>query len=93
MAFNCVELSAVPTGMSAGFVQVMTGVGRFTVSVAGSVELEPTAFVKMARYWLPFMAKVTAVSVRLVDVAPGMSVKVTPPLVLTCQRTGGIGSS
>src|SRR5262249_39775198 len=43
-----------------------------------------------ARYWLPSCVG-SVVKLRVVFVAPAMSVKVMPPLVLTCHCTLGAG--
>ena len=71
-----------------GFV-VITG-PAVTVKVAAVVVAEPTLLVKTARYWLPFCA-VVAVKASVVDVAPAMLVKLTPPSALTCHCTVGVG--
>ena len=39
----------------------------------------------ITRYWFPFIAPVTAVRLSVADVAPAISVKLVPPLVLTCH--------
>src|SRR5438309_1357135 len=64
--------------------------GTFTVRVAAVVVAVPQVFVNTARYCLPPSAP-AAVKLRVVDVAPGMSVKLTPPLMLTCHCTVGVG--
>src|SRR5437762_1289782 len=63
-------------------------VGQVTVSVAAAVVALPQALVKTARYWLPLWDD-CAVNVRLVVVAPGMSLKPEP--VSTCHCTVGAG--
>src|SRR5437773_1076089 len=63
-------------------------VGQVTVSVAALLLAVPRALVKTARYWLPFCDN-CAVKVRLVLVAPPMSVNPEP--VLTCHCTVGAG--
>ena len=51
----------------------------------------PTLLVKTASYSDPFWAVVVLLMVRVVLVAPGMSLKVEPPSVLTCHCTVGVG--
>ena len=65
--------------------------GTFTVSVAAEVVASlPTALVKIARYCLA-LSPAAAVKLRVVEVAPEMSAQSTPPLVLTCHLTVGVG--
>src|SRR6266478_4663956 len=66
------------------------GVGEFTVSVAAVVVAVPAEFVNTARYWYPFCDKVV-VKLRVVEVAPETLLNVTPPSVLTCHCTVGVG--
>src|SRR5208337_5672206 len=62
-----------------------------TVRVAALVVAVPTLLVKTAWYSLPFWAAVVLVRVRVVLVAPVMSLKVEPLSVLTCHCTVGVG--
>src|SRR5712664_3671461 len=62
----------------------------FTVSVAAVVVADPTEFVNTARYWYPFWDK-AVVKLRVVEVAPETLLNVTPPSVLTCHCTVGVG--
>src|SRR5712664_3142887 len=62
----------------------------FTVSVAAVVVAVPAAFVNTARYWFPFCDK-AVVKLRVVEVAPETLPNVTPPSVLTCHCTVGVG--
>jgi hypothetical protein len=62
----------------------------FTVSVAAVVVAVPAAFVNTARYRFPFCAKVV-VKLRVVEVAPETLLNATPPSVLTCHCTVGVG--
>src|SRR5882672_2409884 len=74
----------------AGCVVIAGGVGEFTVSVAAVVVAVPAEFVNTARYWFPLCDKVV-VKLRVVEVAPERLVNVTPPSVLTCHCTVGVG--
>ena len=65
------------------------GVG-FTVRVAAVVVAVPAEFANTARYRLPFCDKVV-VKLRVVEVAPETLLNVTPPSVLTCHCTVGVG--
>ena len=60
------------------------------VKVAGVESTVPTLLVNAAWYWLP-LSPAAVVKVYVLDVAPGMSVKVVPPLVETCHWTVGAG--
>ena len=62
----------------------------FTVSVAAVVVAVPAAFVNTARYWFPFCDE-AVVKLRVVEVAPETLLNVTPPSVLTCHCTVGVG--
>ena len=62
-----------------------------TVRVAALVVAVPTLLVNTAWYSSPFWAVVVLLRVRVVLVAPGMSLKVEPPSVLTCHCTVGVG--
>ena len=65
--------------------------GVFTVNVALVVgTLLPQLLLNRARYRLPLSAAVV-VNVKLVLVAPALSVKLIPPSVLTCHWTVGAG--
>src|ERR1041384_8358462 len=66
-----------------------TKVGQVTVSVAAAVVAVPQEFVNTARYWLPF-CEICVVKVRLVFVAPMMSVNGPPPVEI-CHCTVGAG--
>ena len=59
-----------------------------TVNVAAFVVAFPAAFVKMARYLLPFSANVVAKEY-VGEVAPVIFLQV--PSVITCHRTVGVG--
>src|SRR5438034_5003165 len=61
-----------------------------TVSVAAVVVADPAELVNTARYLFPFCDKVV-VKLMVVEVAPEMLLKVTPPSVLTCHCTVGVG--
>ena len=63
---------------------------EFTVRVARVVVADPAEFVNTARYRFPFCDKVV-VKLRVVEVAPEMLLKVTPPSVLPCHCTVGVG--
>src|SRR4051812_48424712 len=71
-------------GLCAGAVAVAT------VSVAVSLAALPVLLVNTARYWLPVSPLLTGPVVRVEDVAPGTSVKLWPPSVLTCHCTVGV---
>jgi hypothetical protein len=62
----------------------------FRFSVAALVVAVPQTFVNTARYWFP-VCEAATVNVRVVEVAPGMFVKLAPLLVLTCHCTVGAG--
>jgi hypothetical protein len=62
-----------------------------TAKAAEVVVAEPLAFVKTARYRLPFWLA-AAVKLSVADVAPAMMLKVTPPSELTCHCTAGAGT-
>ena len=80
-----------PAQMVASPLTVATAAtGVLTVRMAGVVVAVPQEFVKAARYWEPF-CPAEAVKLRVVVVAPGTSVKVPPPSVLTCHCTVGLG--
>src|SRR5262249_35075980 len=55
-----------------------------TNNAAALVAVLPCAFVKTQRYCLP-LSKRSAANDRLTDVAPAMSLQLTPPLRLTCH--------
>ena len=61
-----------------------------TVSVADEVVTVASELVNTAWYRFPFCAVVTAVNVRVADVAPMIFVN-APPLTLTCHCTVGTG--
>src|SRR5436190_23584364 len=63
---------------------------RTTVRVAAAVVAVPLELVNTARYWLPLWP-MAAGNDSVVPVAPGTSVNVPPPLVLTCHCTAGAG--
>ena len=69
---------------------IVGGVAGFTVSVAPVVVAVPAEFVNTAWYWFPFCDK-AVVKLSVVEVAPGMLLNVTPPSVLTCHCTVGVG--
>jgi hypothetical protein len=69
---------------------VVTAGATFTVSVAAVVVAVPQVLVKTARYRYPSWASAT-VKESVVEVAPGTSLKVAPPSVLTCHWTVGAG--
>ena len=69
--------------LSAGCVDIDGN--AFTVKVATEEVIGPQGEVTTIRYWLLFIVVVTADSVRLLVVAPAMSVNVVPPFVLTCH--------
>ena len=74
-----------------GWVVIVGGVEElFTVSVAAVVVAVPAAFVNTTRYWFPFCDKVV-VKLSVVEVAPETLLNVTPPSVLTCHCTVGVG--
>src|SRR5213594_3519011 len=73
-----------------GCVVMVGGVGEFTVSVAAVVVADPAELVNTARYLLPLCDKVVA-KLSVVEVAPERLLKVTPPSVLTCHCTVGVG--
>jgi hypothetical protein len=64
---------------------------ELTVSSAGTLVTLFVEFVKTASYEFPFIAAVTAVIVRVVEVAPGIEEKLAPLFVLTCHCTVGAG--
>src|SRR5262245_6948097 len=66
-------------------------VGRATtVRVAALVVALPAELVNAARNWLPLWVS-AAVKFRVSLVAPGMSLNVAPPSVLTCHCAFGVG--
>jgi hypothetical protein len=69
---------------------VVTVGTEFTVTVAAVVVAELTELVNTARYSFPFCEAVV-VKVRVVAVAPDTLLNVTPPSVLTCHCTVGVG--
>src|SRR2546422_889009 len=85
-----VNVAVLPAHAVWGVGWAVTDGGTFTVRVAAVVVAGPQVFVNTARYCLPLSAP-TAVKLSVVDVAPGMSVKLTPPLMLTCHCTVGVG--
>src|SRR3989441_13195564 len=66
------------------------GGAAFTVSVAAVVVAVPAEFVNTARYRFPLCDK-TVVKLSVVEVAPETLLNVTPPSVLTCHCTVGVG--
>src|SRR5258708_981923 len=70
---------------------MIVGSPLLTVSVAALVVTLPTLLVNTASYLLPFIAAVTLLSASVADVAPLMSGKEPPPLVLTFDWTVGVG--
>ena len=66
------------------------GGAAFTVSVAAVVVAVPAEFVNTARYRFPFCDE-AVVKLRVVEVAPETLLNVTPPSVLTCHCTVGVG--
>ena len=61
-----------------------------TVSVAAWLFTElGQVLLATTRYWLPLIAGVTAVRVKVALVAPVIFVQVPPPLVLTCHWYAG----
>jgi len=62
----------------------------FTVSVATVVVADPAEFVNTARYRLLFCDK-AVVKLRVAEVTPETGLNVTPPSVLTCHCTVGVG--
>jgi hypothetical protein len=85
-----VNVAVVPAHTVWGVGWVVTAGGTFTVKVAAVVVAVLHVFVNTARYCLPLSAP-TAVKLSVVEVAPGMSLKVAPPLMLTCHCTVGLG--
>src|SRR5206468_1373902 len=85
-----VNVAVLPAHTVWGVGWVVTDGGTFTVRVAAVVVAVPQVFVNTARYCLPLSAP-AAVKLRVVVVAPGMSVNVAPPLMLTCHCTVGVG--
>lgn len=86
-----VNVTACPN--TVGFLEDVTAVvapAVFTFKVAAPDVTEPEELVNTARYWLPF-CDMLALNVSVVEVAPGTSVNVTPPSVLTCHCTVGAG--
>ena len=83
-----VAVAPAATVTFAGLVVIAGAV--FTVSVAVMVVALPDAFVKTARYWLPFIAAVVVAKPSVGEVAPARFVK-GPPLELTCHCTVGAG--
>src|SRR5467141_1901144 len=72
-------------------VTVLEGGGAaFTVSVATVVVAVPAEFVNTAWYWFPFCDE-AVVKLSVVEVAPERMLKVTPPSVLSCHCTVGVG--
>jgi hypothetical protein len=61
-----------------------------TVKSAAVVVALPAALENTASYWLPFSAVVLE-KLNVVEVAPGMELKVTPALVETFHCTVGVG--
>src|SRR6266568_1174167 len=64
--------------------------GLITVNVAALEVALPAELLNTAWYRLPFCDKL-AVNVSVVEVAPAISLKLTPPSVLTCHWTVGAG--
>jgi len=58
--------------------------------VAAVVMAVPAEFVNTARYWYPFCDK-AVVKLSVVEVPPETLPNVTPPSVLTCHCTVGVG--
>src|SRR6266481_3993468 len=85
-----VNVAVLPAHAVWGAGWAVTDGGTFTVRVAAVVVAGPQVFVNTARYCLPLSAP-AAVKLRVVVVAPGMSVNVAPPLMLTCHCTVGVG--
>jgi hypothetical protein len=79
---------AVAPAVTVRFVGLVVIVGAvfpaFTVKVAFVVVALPAAFVKTARYLLPFCVEAD-VKLKVVAVAPDMLVNDVPPFVLTCH--------
>ena len=73
-----------------GWVVTTGATAAVTVSVAGWLVALPATLVKTASYSLPSSVALV-VKVSVVAVAPVMSAKVTPPSVLTCHCTVGVG--
>src|SRR5258708_5627443 len=84
-------MAVLPAQMVALPLTVATAAtGVLTVKVAAAVAGDPHEFVKTARYWFPFCPAV-AVKLRVVEIAPGMLLKVAPAFVLPCHCTVGAG--
>src|SRR5258707_4544365 len=77
-------------GGKASVLEVGIGGGAFTVRVAAVLVADPAEFVNTARYWFPFCDK-AVVKLRVAEVAPETRLNVTPPSVLTCHCTVGVG--
>lgn len=60
------------------------------LKVAAVVVLTPQELVKTARYLFPFRF-LLAMRDSVAPVAPGILLKLTPPLTLTCHCTAGVG--
>jgi hypothetical protein len=86
-----VNVADPPTVQLAPAGGVVTTGALLTVSVAAFVVAEPTEFVNTARYWVPFWAAVTALTVSVAEVAPLMFVNVELPLGADCHWTVGVG--
>ena len=86
-----VKVTALPAVMVwlTGFMVTLGGV--LTVKTAALVVAVPAALVKTARNWKPLLAATAPEKFSVVFVAPGMSVKVAPPLELNCHCTVGVG--
>ena len=87
-----VKVTGVPAVMVwlVGSVVTTGATAAVTVSVAGALVTLPALFVKTASYSLP-VSVALVVKVSVGEVAPVMSAKVTPPSVLTCHCTVGVG--
>ncbi len=74
----------------AGCVVIVGSEEEFTVRVATVVVADPAEFVNTARYRLLFCDK-AVVKLSVAEVAPETGLNVTPPSVLTCHCTVGVG--
>ena len=70
--------------------RVVVVVALVTVNRAAFVVADPEELVKTARYRFPLCERLV-VKLSVVEVAPGTSLKVAPPSLLTCHCTVGTG--
>jgi hypothetical protein len=63
----------------------ITGTSVTDKTAADEVTPDGQALLNITLYWLPFIAAVAGFKFKTALVAPGISVNVLPPFVLTCH--------